>query len=136
MIDDGSEPIYETIHFSDISKISEHISGLTNQQCENNFEPTALVAQVSYDNGNDTTSWIIDSGSTHRMNGFANEFLSMTFEGYDDGLLIKGLVSSTKAFGIGSCIVVVKDSVGLSHQICLDDVLYFIIIREFSVSYY
>jgi hypothetical protein len=33
-------------------------------------------------------------------------------------------VFGTKAYGIGSCIVVVKDSVGLCHQICLDDVLY------------
>jgi len=66
---------------------------------------------MSYDNGDDYTNWIIDSGSTHHMNGFANEFLNITLEGYDDGLLVKGLVSGTEARGIGSCIVVVTDSV-------------------------
>jgi hypothetical protein len=58
------------------------------------------------------------------MNGFANEFLNMTLEGYDDGLLVKELVSGTKAHGIGSCIVVGKDSVGMFHRICLENVLY------------
>jgi len=58
------------------------------------------------------------------MYGFANEFLNMTLEGYDDGLLVKRLVYDIEIYGIGSCIVVVKDSVGLFHQICLDDVLY------------
>jgi hypothetical protein len=59
------------------------------------------------------------------MNGFANEFLDMTLdEGYDDSRRVKGLVSGTKAYGIGSCIVVVKDSDGMFHQICLEDVLY------------
>jgi hypothetical protein len=48
----------------------------------------------------------------------------MTLEGYDDGLLVKDLVSCTKAYGIGSCIVVVKASVGMYHQICIEDVLY------------
>ena len=47
------------------------------------------MAQVSYDNGDDSANWIIDSGSTHHMNGFANEFINMTLEGYDDGLLVK-----------------------------------------------
>jgi fatty-acid desaturase len=47
LVDDGSEPIYETIHFFDISYSFEHISGSTNHQCENAFEPTALVAQKS-----------------------------------------------------------------------------------------
>ena len=56
MVDDGYEPIYETIHFSDISNNFEHVSGLTNQQFENAFEPTTHVAQVSYDNGDDTNS--------------------------------------------------------------------------------
>jgi hypothetical protein len=45
-------------------------------------------------------------------------------ERYDDGLLVKGLVSGTKACGIGSCIVVVKASFGMYHQICLQDVIY------------
>ena len=58
------------------------------------------------------------------MNGHASEFLDMQLEGYDDGILVKGLVSGTKAYGIGSCIVVVRDSVGIYHQICLHDVLY------------
>ncbi len=49
------------------------------------------------------------------MNAFANEFLNMALEGYDDGLLVKGLVSGTKTYGIGSCIVVVKDCVGMFH---------------------
>jgi hypothetical protein len=48
----------------------------------------------------------------------------MKLEGYDDVLIVKGLVFSTKAYGIGSCIVVVKDNVGMFHQICLEDVLY------------
>jgi hypothetical protein len=48
----------------------------------------------------------------------------MKLEGYDDGILVKGLVSSTKAYGIGSCIVVVRDSSGMYHQVCLEDVLY------------
>ena len=100
MVDDGAEPSYEAIHFFDISSKFEYISGLTTHQCKNGIEPTALVAQVSYGNGDGTTSWIIDSGITHRMNGFANEFLDMTLEGYDDGLLVKGLVSGTKAYGI------------------------------------
>jgi len=58
------------------------------------------------------------------MNGFANEFFNMQLEGYNDGLLVKDLVSGTQAYGIGSCIVAVKDSVGMYHQICLEDVLY------------
>ena len=58
------------------------------------------------------------------MNGCADEFLNMTLEGYDDGILVKGLVSSTKAYGIGSCIVAVTNSVGMIHQICLEDVPY------------
>jgi len=82
------------------------------------------MAKVSYDNGDDSTNWILDSGSTRHMNCFAKEFFNVTLEGYDDGLLVKGLVSSTKAYGIGSCIVVLKDSVGMYHQICLEDELY------------
>ena len=58
------------------------------------------------------------------MNGHANEFLDMQLEGYDDGILVNGLVSGTKAYGIGSCIVVVRDNGGIYHQICLHDVLY------------
>ena len=48
----------------------------------------------------------------------------MILEGYDDGLLVKELASCTKAYGIGSCIIDVKDSVGIFHQVCLEDVLY------------
>jgi hypothetical protein len=58
------------------------------------------------------------------MNGLANEFFDMKLEGYDDGILVKGLASGTKAYGIGSCIVVVGDSSGMHHQVCLEDVLY------------
>jgi hypothetical protein len=101
MVDDEPEPIYETTHFSDISNKFEHISGLIYHQYENAFEPIALVAQVSYDNGDDTISWVIDNGSTHHMNGFAYEFLTVALEEYDDGLLIKGLVSGTTAYGNG-----------------------------------
>ena len=48
----------------------------------------------------------------------------MKLEGYDDELLVMGLVSGTKAYGIGSCIVVMKDNVGMYRHICLEDVLY------------
>jgi hypothetical protein len=58
------------------------------------------------------------------MNGFADEFFNLKLEGYDDGILVKGLVSGTKAYGIGSCIVVVRDNFGMHHQLCLEDVLY------------
>ena len=51
-------------------------------------------------------------------------FFDIKLEGYDDGLLVKGLVSGTKAYSIGSCIVVIKDSVVIYRQICLEDVLY------------
>ena len=77
------------------------------------------MAQTSYDNQDDSNNWIIDSGSTHHMHDFANDFLNMKLKGYDDGLLVKGQVSGTKAYGIGSCIVFAKDNVGLFHQICL-----------------
>ena len=40
------------------------------------------------------------------MNDFANEFLNMILEEYDDVLRVKGLVYGTKASGIGSRIVV------------------------------
>jgi len=82
------------------------------------------VAQVSYDIGDDSTTWILDSRSTQHMNGFANEFFNIKLEGYDDGILVKGLVSGTKAFGIGSCILVMKGSVVMYRQICLEGVLY------------
>ncbi len=47
--------------------------------------------------------------------------LNKPLEGYDYDLLVKGLGSSTKIYGIGSCIVVVIHFVGLVHQICLED---------------
>jgi hypothetical protein len=118
---------YETLDFSIISNMNDDdidVSGMDQLQGEHSVEPIALVAQVSYDNGDYSTNWIIDSGCTHHMNGFANKFLNMTLEGYDDGLLVKGLVSGTKAYDIGSCIVAVKDRVGYFNQICLEDVLY------------
>ena len=88
------------------------------------LEPTCLVAQVAYDDGNDTTSWILDSGSTHHMNGFENDFLNLTSDGYVDGLMVKGLTSGTKAYGIGTCVVVCKGEDGLFQQFSLKDVLY------------
>ena len=117
---------YENLDFSIMSNMNDDnidVSSMDHRQGENSVKPTALVAHVSYDNENDSTNWIIDSGSTHHMNGFANEFLNMTLEGYD-GLLVKGLVSGTQAYGIGSYIVVVKDSARVFRQICLEDVLY------------
>ncbi len=65
-------------------------------------------------------------------------FFTMQLGGYDDGVLVKGLVSGTKAYGIGLCIVVARDSVGMYHQICLQEVLYVPILlhhhpRVFSV---
>ena len=68
---------------------------------------------MSYDNGDDSTNWIIDSGSTHHMNGFASEFLNMPLKGYDDGLLGKGPASGIKAYSIGSCIDVVNLTINL-----------------------
>ena len=78
------------------------VSGMGLLPSENSVKPTTLVSQVSYDDGDNSTNWIIDSGSTHHMNGFANNFLNMTLEGYDDGLIVKRLVYGTKACGIGS----------------------------------
>jgi hypothetical protein len=124
---DDTDIEYETLYFSVMSNINDiflDVSGMDYLRSADSIKPTALVAHVSYDNGDDSTNWIIDSGSTHPMNGFVNEFLIMTLERYDGGLLVNGLVSGTKAYGIGSCIVVVKDSVGMFHQICLEDVLY------------
>jgi hypothetical protein len=107
-----------------MNDVSIDVSGMDHLRSEDSVEPTALVAQVSYNNGDDSNNLIIDSGSTHHMNGFANEFLNMTLEGYDYGLLVKGLVPVTKAYGIGLCIIAVKDSVGTFQEICLEDVLY------------
>jgi hypothetical protein len=55
MAEDGSQPIYETIHFSSMSNNFEHISGSTNQSVGNVVEPTTLVAQVSH-GGNESES--------------------------------------------------------------------------------
>jgi len=89
---------------------------------------------MSYGNGDDTTSWVIDNGSTHHINGFGKEFLTMTLEGYDDGALVKGLTSGTNAYGIGTCIVALKDSVGSFHQKCLEDVLYVLNLLHYHPS--
>ena len=99
------------------------ISSMEYTQSVDSVEPTALVTQVLYDNGDDYNNWIIDNGSIHHMNSCADEFLNMTLEGYDNGILVKGLASDTHAYGIGSCIVVVTYSVGMFHHICLEDVL-------------
>ena len=63
---------YETFDFSVMSYIGD--LGIECSHCANFVEPIALVAQVSYDVGDDFTNWILDSGSTHHMNGFANDF--------------------------------------------------------------
>jgi hypothetical protein len=57
------------------------VVGMDLIQSEHSVEPIALVEQGSYANGDDSTNWIIDSESTHHMNGFANEFLNMKLEG-------------------------------------------------------
>jgi len=125
---DDSDIQYETLDFSVMSNMNDNFIddlGMNYSQRTHLVEPTAFVVHVSpFDNGDDSTNWIVDSGSTYHMNGFANEFFNMKLEGYDDGLLVKGLVSGTKTYGIGSCIVVVKDSVEMNHRICLEDVLY------------
>ena len=64
---------------SNVNDDNIDVSGTDHLQRENSVEPTALVAQVSYNNRDDSTNWIIDSGSTYNMNGFANEFLNMKF---------------------------------------------------------
>ena len=51
--------------------------GMDISHCTNSVEPIDFVAQVSYDNGADSTNLILDSVSTHHMNGFANEFFNM-----------------------------------------------------------
>jgi hypothetical protein len=54
---------------------SQHVTAYVDCSPSTKFAVlTALVAQVSYDNGDDSTNWILDSGSTHHMNGLANEF--------------------------------------------------------------
>ena len=122
-----SEHVYETNDFLEMSNTNldhDDIFGPVTRSTENFMKHVALVAHVSYHNGNNSTCWIIDSGSTHHMNDFDNELINKTLEGYDDGDLAKGLLPSTKAYGIGICIVVLKDSVGSFHRICLEDVIY------------
>jgi hypothetical protein len=124
---DDTDFEYETLDFIVMPNMNDtyiDVAGMDHHQREKSVEPTALVAQVSYDNEDDSTRWIIGSGSTHHMNHFLDEFLNMTLEGYDDGVLVKGLVFDTKGYGVGTYIVVLKDSVGLCHQICFEDVLY------------
>jgi hypothetical protein len=118
---------YGTLYFHVVSNMNDTyiiVASMYHHQRENSVEPTALVAQVSYDDGDDSTSWTIDSGSTHHMNRFPDEFLNMILEGYDDGDFVKRLVYGTKAYGVGTCIVILKNSVGLCPQICLEDALY------------
>jgi hypothetical protein len=124
---DNSDIEYETLDSCTMSTMNDvfiYVSSMDYLQSADYVQPTALVAQVPYDNGDDSTNWIIDTRSTHHMNGFAIEFINMTLKGYDDGPLVKELVYGRKTYGIGSCIVVVKDSVGMSHPICLEDVPY------------
>jgi hypothetical protein len=106
MVDDGSKPVYETIYFSGMSSIFEHIFGSTNHCVDNVDEPTFLVDQVSYVvNESESNNWIANIGSSHHMNGHHTEFLDMRSNGHVDGDHAKGLTSNTKAYGIGSCIV-------------------------------
>jgi hypothetical protein len=58
------------------------------------------------------------------MNGFHNEFIDMRSDGYIDGVMVKILSSSTKARGIGTCIIVCRGENGLFHQTFLNYVLY------------
>jgi len=88
----------------------KHISRSTNQSVENFVEPTTLVAHVSY-GGNESqcNNWTIDNGSTNLMDGHHTEFFYMRSDRYVDGVHLKGLTSNTKADGIGSCIMCLKD---------------------------
>jgi hypothetical protein len=125
MVDDGSESIYETIHFSDISKSFKHIYGSTDQSVENVDDPTALVAQVSYDgNESESNNLMLTAVAIHHMNVQLTEFFYMRSYRYVDGVLVKGLKSNTKAYGIGSCIMCYIDDYRVVHQTCLEDVLY------------
>ena len=77
------------------------------------FGPAALVAQVSYgENESESNNWIVDNCSTHHINGHHNEFINTTGEGYVDAVLLKGLTSNTKDYGIGTCIICLKDENG------------------------
>ena len=69
---DDSDIQYETLDFSTIIDVDDR--GIDCFHYADSVESIALAAQVSYDNGDDTTNWILDSESTHHMNGFANEF--------------------------------------------------------------
>ncbi len=46
------------------------ISGETCNSVDNSTKHIALVAQVLYDNGDDSNGWIGDNGSTHHMTSF------------------------------------------------------------------
>ncbi len=88
---------YETRHFLDTFNTSfDHDYGSTTQSAENVFGPTALVDHLSYGENEDAiNNWIIISGNTHNTNGFLNQILNMTSNGYVDGVLIMGLTSNT-----------------------------------------
>ena len=60
-----------------VTAIASRFDGddLVSSDCPQSVSPTALVAHVSYASGHDSNNWILDSGSTHHMNGFANDFL-------------------------------------------------------------
>ncbi len=68
------------------------------------IESIALVALVTYDNGHDSASWIIESGSTHHMNGFTNDtndFFNLILDGYNDvGSFVKGSTFGRKKIEI------------------------------------
>jgi hypothetical protein len=71
---DDSDIQYETCDFSVMSDIGD--LGINCSRYTDFIEPIALVAQESYDIWDNSTNWILYSGSTHHMNGFANGFLT------------------------------------------------------------
>ena len=55
---------YETLDFSVMSNMNDNCiddPGLNYSHRTYSVEPIALVAQVSYDNGDDFTNWILDN---------------------------------------------------------------------------
>ena len=58
------------------------------------------------------------------MKGHHNDFFNMIWDGCVDGVPVKGLPSNTKAYGIGSFIIFLKDESRVFQQKCLEDVLY------------
>ena len=84
--------VYETDDFHSATSCTEdNYMKLSAESSNNLTTSTALVAQVSYVDEDNTHSWIIGSGSTHHMNDFDNEFINMTLEGCDGGVHVSVL---------------------------------------------